>query len=85
MLISGSTEKISVPCGWNVEFGSYPEAQYVSVSLYTAEGAYAPRLLQAWGDDDVRVLDFYRVGVTDRPFIDRCIAEGAEPDLVAVA
>lgn len=48
------------------------------------DGVYDERFLLAWGDSDLRVLIFYRAGVFDRSLIERCIAEGVEPDFASL-
>lgn len=76
MVRSGSTEEMTLPVSspGGLVMASASSRVYV-------DGVYTERFLQAWGDDDLRILDFYAAGgAVNREMALRCVVDGVEPD-----
>jgi len=77
MMSTGSTHLIGIPETSDM----YAGIQYVNNQVVLDDGSYDDRFIMAWGDGDMRLLDFYRTGIVNRSLIERCIADGVDAEL----
>jgi len=74
---TGTTPVVQVPETSDM----YSDVELVRNQVVLDNGEYDERFLIAWGEADIRILGFYRVGIVNREFIESCIAGGIDPEL----